>query len=333
MSEISAKGNASTSGLFARLAGHMAALDVFLETQVAAFEPEIRDMAAYCLRASGKRLRPSLVFLSGWDETPRPALVKAAAIVEMVHLATLVHDDIMDGALFRRNRPTAVRQFGPEASVLLGDALFSQALCLAADFPTTAVCAAVAGSMRKVCAGEITQTLRRGPADIPRETYFRVIDLKTAELFRLSCFLGASLAGTPEFAAAAAGFGGSLGTAYQIYDDLADFFGDETAIGKTLGTDLASGKPTLPLLVLRDKLPPDERAALLGELEGKRAPDPAKRLAQMRTLGVFAAVSGELEAELRKAALSLDAFAAAPVPLLLELCALLRAKVAALDAA
>jgi octaprenyl-diphosphate synthase len=106
------------------------------------------------------------------------------------------------------------------------------------------------------CAGEIVQTLRRGSANISHADYRRIIDLKTAELFRLSCFLDARLAGgAPEFVAAAAEFGRRLGVAYQIYDDLADFFGDEHRIGKTLGTDLASGKLTLPLLVLLDRLP------------------------------------------------------------------------------
>ncbi|MDR0902995.1 MAG: polyprenyl synthetase family protein [Opitutaceae bacterium] len=252
----------SFAGVFALLKTHMARLDVYLRAQLASFEPEIRGMADYCIGASGKRLRPSLVFLSGWaggagaGRGPSEELVRAAAVVELVHLATLVHDDIMDGALVRRNRNTAAREYGPEASVLLGDALFSHALKLSTQFPTTEVCAAVADSMKKVCAGEIVQTLRRGSANISHADYRRIIDLKTAELFRLSCFLGARLAGgAPEFVAAAAEFGRRLGVAYQIYDDLADFFGDEQRIGKTLGTDLASGKITLPLLVLLDRLP------------------------------------------------------------------------------
>jgi len=146
---------ASAAGVFGRLAGHQAALDAFLREQLAEFEPEIRDLAAYSLDAAGKRIRPALVFLSGWQGpgAPTPELVRVAAVVEMVHLATLVHDDIMDGAEVRRNRPTVARRYGSAAAVLLGDALFAHALHLTTQFPTTAVCAAVSVAMRRVCAG------------------------------------------------------------------------------------------------------------------------------------------------------------------------------------
>jgi octaprenyl-diphosphate synthase len=175
----------------------MAALDRFMQNEVEQFEPEIRRMAAYCLDTTGKRLRPTLVFVSGWQgEGMVPDdLVRAAAVVEMVHLATLVHDDIMDRAEIRRSRRTAAREFGPDAAVLLGDALFSQALHIAARFPTTEVCRVVSESTRKVCSGEIMQTLRRRDLNITLAEYRRMIDLKTAELFRVSCFLGARLSG------------------------------------------------------------------------------------------------------------------------------------------
>ena len=127
-----------------------------------------------------------------------PDLVRAAAVVELVHLATLVHDDIMDSADVRRSRRTATREFGPTAAVLLGDALFAHALHLATHFPTTEVCAAVSESTRRVCAGEIVQTLGRRSTDLTPADYQRIIDLKTAELFRVSCFLGARLSGSEE---------------------------------------------------------------------------------------------------------------------------------------
>ena len=160
------------------------------------FEPEIREMADYCIDTSGKRIRPALVFFSGWrgPGVISPELVRAAAVVEMVHLATLVHDDIMDGADVRRGRRTAARMYGPAAAVLLGDAIFAHALHLAAQFPTTEVCAAVSESTRRVCAGETVQTLRRQSTSVTRADYRRIIDLKTAELFRVSCFLGTRLA-------------------------------------------------------------------------------------------------------------------------------------------
>jgi octaprenyl-diphosphate synthase len=322
------------AGIFTRVAPHMAALDRFLHDQLGSFEPEIRAMADYCIDTSGKRIRPALVFFSGWSdaEAPSPGLVQVAAVVELVHLATLVHDDIMDEADVRRGRPTASRKYGPAAAVLLGDALFAHALHLASLFPTTEVCRAVSESTRKVCAGEIVQTLRRRTVGVTRADYDRVIDLKTAELFRVSCALGARLGGHPEaFVDAAARFGRHLGIAYQIYDDLADFFGREQRIGKTLGTDLASGKLTLPLLFLRDRLPEAERAGLEAELEGRVAPRLEQRLAEMGKLGVFAAVTAEIEAELALAEAALAEHPGlAPAGHLAALPLVLRAQVTAL---
>ncbi len=325
------------AAVFALLQPHMARLDAYLRVQLEAFEPEIRAMADYCIDTSGKRIRPALVFLSGArpDAEPSDELIRVAAVVELVHLATLVHDDIMDEADLRRNRRTASREYGAEAAVLLGDALFSHALNLATQFPTTEVCAAVSESTRKVCAGEIIQTLRRGSTNISRADYRRVIDLKTAELFRVSCFLGSRLAGYPlEFVEAAAGFGRHLGIAYQIYDDLADFFGSEKRIGKTLGTDLASGKITLPLLELMERLPAPERALLIDEILKRRARQLELRIGQMNELGIFTLVAEAIESELRVAERALEPFGALePVPLLLRLGSVLRAQVAALQPA
>jgi octaprenyl-diphosphate synthase len=317
--------------VFDRLRPHLAALDVFLRGQLAAFEPEIRDLADYCLDTSGKRIRPALVFLSGWSDggPPAPDLVKVAAVVELVHLATLVHDDIMDAADLRRGRDTASRQFGPEAAVLLGDALFAHALHLAAEFPTAEICRTVAASTRKVCAGEIVQTLRRHTTNVTRQDYHRVIELKTAELFRVSCHLGARLAGYSEtFTAAAAEFGRQLGIAYQIYDDLVDFYGQEERIGKTLGTDFRSGKLTLPLLVLEDRLNDGERSILIEEITGQRAPDLVERRLQMVRHGVFGLVNESLEAALAAGDAALAPHAGLPpVPLLRQLDAALRQQV------
>ena len=323
--------------VFTQLQPHMAALDVFLREQIAAFEPEIRAMADYCIDTSGKRIRPALVFLSGWrgHGTPGSDLIKVAAIVELVHLATLVHDDIMDGAALRRNRRTATREFGATAAVLLGDALFSHALVLAALYPTTEVCYMVSESMRRVCAGEIVQTMRRGSMDITREDYWRIIELKTAELFRVSCHLGARLAGSDAaYVADAARFGRHLGIAYQIYDDLADFFGDERRIGKTLGTDLASGKVTLPLQVLLEQLPAGERTALTEEICGRRPVQMGMRLRQMGECAVFPAVAATVRDEIAAAAAALAKWPEEPpTPLLLELCGVLHAQLAGLEPA
>ncbi len=323
--------------VFARLRPHMAALDSFLGQQVGAFEPEIREMADYCIDTSGKRIRPTLVFLSGWqhDSDVVPDLVKAAAVVELVHLATLVHDDIMDEADVRRSRQTAARKYGPTAAVLLGDALFSHALHLAAQFPTTAVCHAVSESTRKVCSGEIVQTLRRGSTRITLNDYWRIIDLKTAELFRVSCYLGTSLSGADsDYVAAAAAYGRHLGIAYQIYDDLADFYGDESRIGKTLGTDFESGKITLPLLDLLGKLPESERETLTEEICGRRPGQMELRLQQMNDHGVFASVSQSVQDELAQARKALEPWPdEVSTGLLLQLGAVLEGQVSALGGA
>lgn len=317
--------------VFLRLKPQMTALDAVLRAEIEAFEPEIREMADYCIDTSGKRIRPALVFLSGWngDGTISQDQVRIAAILEMVHLATLVHDDIMDGAELRRGRTTAARSFGPTASVLLGDALFSHALVMATRFPTNEVCAAVAESMRRVCAGEIVQTMRRGTTNITREDYYRVIDLKTAELFRVCCQLGSRFGGySAEFVTAASAFGRHLGIGYQIYDDLADFFGDEKRIGKTLGTDLASGKLTLPLLTLMDRLPALEPQALADELCGRREARPADRIRQMTELGVFGSVAAAVTEQIELAEQALRPHRdLPPAALLVRLCDVLREQV------
>ena len=320
--------------VFRRIAPQMAALDRFMQDQVANFEPEIRSMAAYCLESSGKRLRPTLVFISGWrgEAVIDDALVRAAGVVEMVHLATLVHDDIMDRAALRRNRGTAAHEFGPDAAVLLGDALFSQALHVASQFPTPEVCRLVSESTRRVCSGEIMQTLHRRELGVTREDYWRVIDLKTAELFRVSCRLGARLADfAPEFVQAANDFGRHLGIAYQIYDDLVDFLGEEKNIGKTLGTDLASGKLTLPLMLLLERLSPVERAELVEALQGQRPMPLSASVERMRALGIADGVAAAIDEELARARAVLAPYATLePVPLMLQLIELLKSQLAAL---
>ncbi|MBM3852318.1 MAG: polyprenyl synthetase family protein [Verrucomicrobia bacterium] len=322
------------AGVFSMLAEHMAELDRHLHGQLEAFEPEIRSMAGYCIDTSGKRIRPALVFLSGWrgQGAVAPELVRVAAVVELVHLATLVHDDIMDEADIRRNRRTAAREYGANAAVLLGDALFAHALHLATQFPTTEVCAAVSESTRRVCAGEIVQTLRRGSAAVTRADYLRVVELKTAELFRVSCLLGARLSGRePDFVDAASRFGRRLGIAYQIFDDLVDFYGEEQRIGKTLGTDFASGKVTLPLLLLLERLPATEAAALAAEITGERPPQAELRLRQMEELHVFVEVAAAVQGEVAAACDALRPWQElAPTPLLLGLGDTLRGQVAGL---
>lgn len=251
--------------VFARLKPQMRTLDVYLRGEVAAFEPEIREMADYCIDTSGKRIRPALVFLSGWNgsDQPSPELVRVAAVVELVHLATLVHDDIMDGANTRRMVPTANAKWGNALSVLLGDVLFSHALTLATDFNSIDICRKVGNAAREVCQGEIIQTQRRFDLTFTKAEYFRVIEMKTGALFAAATGLSANLSGLDAATEARLySYGMKLGTAYQIYDDCLDLVGSEEIVGKTLRTDLLKGKLTLPILNLLENASEAQRIKL-----------------------------------------------------------------------
>jgi octaprenyl-diphosphate synthase len=246
-------------------------VEPFLETvarrltdQIQAFDPEIACYAEYALTGQGKQLRPALVALSaGAAGQLNDAHAQVAVIVEMVHLATLVHDDVMDEAQLRRGRPTLAAHWGNEISVLVGDCLFAHALKLAASFPTPEICRAVAASTNTVCSGEILQTQRQRTLGLSRSEYFKVIRMKTGELFALSCDLGAYLSGAdPVQRTGLREYGLAIGTAYQIFDDCLDLFGSETTAGKSLGTDLAKGKLTLPMISLLERIEDDERAAI-----------------------------------------------------------------------
>ncbi|MBC2606833.1 polyprenyl synthetase family protein [Pelagicoccus albus] len=290
---------------------HLEALDACLEQQVEKFEPEIREHVSYSIDTGGKRIRPSLIFFSGWNSegSVDKNLVQLAAVVETVHLATLVHDDIMDEADIRRNRATVAKKYNNATAVLLGDALFSHAVYLATQFPTNEVCREIAVSMRQVCTGEILQTMQRGDPDLDMETYFRVIDLKTAELFRVSCHLGAMLAGFDRsYIEAAAAFGRHLGIAYQIYDDMTDLFGSQEKIGKTLGTDIATGKPTMPIILMRDRLPESEAQELRETLAGKIEADVPRWLEKLKEMGIFEEVRQAIFEEIRKGREAIEHF-------------------------
>ena len=242
----------------------LAAVAERLGEQVQAFDPEISAYTQYALTNQGKQMRPALVALSaGATGKLSDAHVTVAVIIEMVHLATLVHDDVMDEAEIRRRRPTLAANWGNGMSVLVGDCLFAHALKLAAGFPTPDICRAVAAATNTVCSGEILQTHRRLNFQFTRAEYFKVLAMKTAELFALSCELGARISGASGQAQAAMReFGMALGTAYQIYDDCVDLFGSEASAGKSLGTDLASGKLTLPVLVMLERAHPADQVRL-----------------------------------------------------------------------
>ncbi len=227
-------------------------VEVSILEQARAFDPGVEGYVSYVCRTSGKRIRPALAVLCGGATGGTHAgHTRLSVILELVHIASLVHDDIMDGADIRRAMPTAVAKWGSSLSVLLGDSLFAYALELAAEFDDVSVCRTIARSSRDVCTGEILQTQRRFDLNLSVPDYLKMIEMKTAALFAAACELGARLNEQPESTQhALRDYGLKLGTAYQIYDDCLDLVGDEKTVGKTLRTDLVRGKLTLPILYL-----------------------------------------------------------------------------------
>ena len=223
-----------------------------IRAQAREFDPAVEGYVAYACESSGKRLRPALALLAGGATgSIGNAHLDLAVVLEMIHAATLVHDDIMDGADMRRNQPTANAKWGNAISVLLGDAMFAHALTLSTNFSSAEITRRIATATAEVCSGEIIQTQRRFDLKLSVPDYLRIIEMKTAMLFAAATELGAMLNETsPEIISVMKSYGLKLGVAYQIYDDCLDIAGDESRAGKTLGTDLRKGKLTLPVLHL-----------------------------------------------------------------------------------
>ena len=235
-----------------------------LRFQVQEFDPGISGYVSYALDGNGKRIRPALVLLAAHASgKSTPQHVDLAVIVELVHLATLVHDDIMDGASKRRGKPTAFAKWGAELSVLLGDCLFCHAMTLSSNFSNPSIGRKISQAANEVCSGEILQTQRRFDLKLSIPEYIKMISMKTGALFRISTELAAVLNECrPDEILAMRNYGDYLGIAYQIYDDCLDLVGTEGATGKTVGTDLAKGKLTLPLLHVLAQVNDAERERL-----------------------------------------------------------------------
>ncbi len=229
--------------------------------QAAEFDPAIEGYVSYAIGGQGKRLRPMVALLSGGATgTLNSAHVDLAVILELIHIATLVHDDIMDDAERRRGQPTVNARWGNSLSVLLGDCLFAQALNLSTYFEDAKVSRAIAQAARDVCTGEIIQTQRRFDLHLGVQDYRRIVELKTGSLFSAAAELSAVInEQEPAVVRALQSYGMKIGAAYQIYDDCLDIAGNESVIGKTLGTDLRKGKLTLPVLMLLKAAPAVER--------------------------------------------------------------------------
>ena len=214
----------------------------------------VENVGQYIVDAGGKRLRPMLVLLAARAiDAAGPEQVKFAAVVEFIHTATLLHDDVVDVSELRRGRPTANSQFGNAPSVLVGDFLYTRAFLLMVSLENHALLRMMADTTNTSAAGEVLQLIRAGDAATTEAQYFDVIERKTAALFAAACEGAALLAGAgDEIAGRLRDYGHNLGIAFQLVDDLLDYEGDPLVTGKNVGDDLAEGKPTLPLIhVLR----------------------------------------------------------------------------------
>ena len=232
------------------LAADMAAVDQVIRTRLHSDVLLVNQVGEYIVNGGGKRLRPALVVLSadafGYQGKQHHVL---AAVVEFIHTATLLHDDVVDESELRRGRATASALFGNAASVLVGDFLYSRAFQMMVEVGEMRVMQTLADATNIIAEGEVLQLLNCHDADVDADNYMRVIRYKTAKLFeaamRLGAILGKASAGGEQ---AVAEYGMHLGTAFQLVDDVLDYSADETQTGKHLGDDLAEGKPTLPLI-------------------------------------------------------------------------------------
>ncbi|HWB53818.1 MAG TPA: polyprenyl synthetase family protein [Tepidisphaeraceae bacterium] len=239
----------------------------------------VATLVKHVNRFRGKMLRPCLVLLAGKAIGElSDAHVTLATVVEMVHMATLVHDDVLDEAELRRKGATINHLRGNEAAVLLGDYLISHSYHLCSTLDSQFAAQLIARTTNTVCEGELLQIDNRGNFDLDEETYFQIITRKTASLCATSCLLGAKYAGASEYQQRQLElYGLSLGVAFQIQDDILDIAGETNMVGKTLGIDMEKGKMTLPMIHFM-KHAPQEHRALLRSLLSDNDPDRGEKI-------------------------------------------------------
>lgn len=232
-----------------------------IREQVHKFDSGVEPYIEYICNTSGKHIRPVLAIIAGGaTNAVSNDHIKIGVIIELIHMATLVHDDIIDGAATRRQVPTTNAKWGNGMAVLLGDALFSHSLMLATEFDNPIICKKVGKAARDVCEGEIIQTQRRFDLTLTIKDYFRIVEMKTGALFAAATEIAAIISGASEEQQRNLyDYGLKLGAAYQIYDDCLDMVGNEETVGKTLRTDLEKGKLTLPMLYLIESATEDQQ--------------------------------------------------------------------------
>lgn len=238
--------------LFAPIARDLEEVEKVLAATLSRPRPGVGPLVAHLAHYRGKRLRPALLMLTAHAcGKATPAHHTLGAVVEMIHTATLVHDDVLDSASVRRHVSTVNSLWGNQTSILLGDYLFTHAFHLTSTLGSAEACRLIGEATNRVCEGELHQVCQRGNLELTEEEYFDIVDGKTAALTACCCQLGAIFAGSsPDVVARLTAYGRGLGIAFQIADDLLDLVGEERTTGKSLGTDLEQQKLTLPLVHL-----------------------------------------------------------------------------------
>lgn len=251
--------------LYAPVREELQQVEQILCDELRSDHPFVDRLARHGFRLGGKRLRPALVLLSAKASgSLKPEHLLLAAAVEMIHTATLIHDDVLDEATLRRHLDTVNARWDNEASILLGDYLFTRSICMASTLDGPFACRAIGQAAQTMCEGELRQIQCRGNYDLSEEDYLEIIANKTAALTACCCRLGSHYAGAgPALCRTLTRFGRYLGVAFQIADDLLDVLGDEATAGKSLGTDLTKQKPTLPLIRLLSRASRQDRAELI----------------------------------------------------------------------
>jgi octaprenyl-diphosphate synthase len=284
----------------------------------------VNQIAEYIIGAGGKRIRPTLVLLVanayGYRGTAHHDL---AAVVEFIHTATLLHDDVVDESSMRRGRQTANALFGNAASVLVGDFLYSRSFQMMVSLDNMRVMQILSDATNVIAEGEVLQLLNMHDPDVSQDNYLNVIRSKTAKLFEAAAQLGALVSGATDAQIEAAGeYGRSLGTAFQLIDDVLDYAGDAAEIGKNVGDDLREGKPTLPLIYLMENGTPAQRELVRNCIEKGDEQHFDAILAAVTSSGALDYTRGAAEVAAKRAA---DAIAGLPEgpykQSLLQLCA------------
>ena len=293
--------------LYALIGADMKAVDAVIRKRLYSEVVLVRQVAEYIISSGGKRMRPALVLLAaGAMRYEGQDHHEMAAVIEFIHTATLLHDDVVDESDMRRGRNTANAMFGNAASVLVGDFLYSRAFQMMVEVDDMRIMKVLSDATNVIAEGEVLQLMNCHDANVDEARYMQVIHYKTAKLFEAAAQLGAILGkASPDTEAALAAYGMHLGTAFQLVDDVLDYSGQEAETGKHIGDDLAEGKPTLPLIYVMQQGTPEQAACVRKAIEeGGRNDFPAV-LEAIRNSGAlqYAQTRATEEAELAKRAI------------------------------